>query len=75
MAAPVVAPQPPPASPPAGARADIPERTLRKDRWWVSPTISFGVLTAFVVYSTWAAFVNENYYFKPYLSPFYSPCL
>jgi hypothetical protein len=75
MAAPTVAPQPPPASPPAGVRADIPERTLRKDRWWVSPAISFGVLTAFVVYSTWAAFVNKNYYYKPYLSPFYSPCL
>jgi hypothetical protein len=75
MAVPTVAPQPPPTSPPAGDRADIPERTLRKDRWWVSPAISFGVLTAFVVYSTWAAFVNQNYYYKPYLSPFYSPCL
>jgi hypothetical protein len=73
MAAPV-APEAPAAAP-AAARAAIPDRTLRKDRWWVSPAISFGVLTAFVIYSTWAAFVNQNYYYKPYLSPFYSPCL
>jgi hypothetical protein len=59
----------------APARADIPQPTLRTDRWWVSPVISFAVLTAFVVYATWAAFVNGNYWYKPYISPFYSPCL
>ena len=57
------------------ARADIPERTLRQDRWWVSPAISATVLLAFVAYSTWAAFQNGNYYWKPYISPFYSPCI
>jgi hypothetical protein len=31
------------------------------------------VLSSFVVYATWAAFQNRNYYFGPYLSPFYSP--
>ncbi len=56
-------------------RASIPERTLRTDRWWVAPLISFVVLLAFVIYATWAAFVNRNFYYKPYLSPFYSPCL
>jgi len=58
-----------------GPRAAIEAKTLRKDRWWVSPAISFAVLTAFVAYATYAAFVNGNYYYKPYLSPFYSPCL
>ena len=30
---------------------------------------------SFIVYSTWAAFQNANYFADPYLSPFYSPCL
>ena len=29
----------------------------------------------FVVYATWRAFANSDYYAAPYLSPFYSPCL
>jgi hypothetical protein len=33
------------------------------------------VLSAFVIYSTWAAVVGRNYYYKPYISPFYSPCI
>jgi hypothetical protein len=73
MAAPV-APSAPTLEQPK-PRAAIPERTLRQDRWWLSPTISFGVLTLFVGYATWAAFVDGNYYVKPYISPFYSPCL
>jgi hypothetical protein len=64
---------------PAGSavrpRADIPERTLRNDRWWLYPGITAVVLLAFVVYATWAAFQNANYYWKPYISPFYSPCI
>jgi len=59
----------------SGARAAISERTLRTDRWWQPPLISFTVLSAFVIYATWAAFVNGDYYYKPYISPFYSPCL
>jgi hypothetical protein len=55
-------------------------RTLRTDRWWKSPAITVGVLTSFVVYSTWAAFQNANYYVgaaahRNLISPFYSPCL
>jgi len=55
-------------------------RGLREDRWWVSPTITVVTLTAFVVYSTWAAFQNRNYYVgaashRDLISPFYSPCL
>jgi hypothetical protein len=50
-------------------------RTLRKDAWWVEPLTVFLVLGSFVVYATWAAIQNSNYYYEPYLSPFYSPCL
>ena len=45
------------------------------DAWWVPPLVTGLVLSAFVVYATWAAFVNADYYADPYLSPFYSPCL
>jgi len=53
----------------------IPARTLRRDRWWLQPLITVVVLLAFVIYATWAAFQNANYFADPYLSPFYSPCL
>src|SRR5918996_3361446 len=51
------------------------DRTLRADAWWVAPVVTALVLSAFVVYATWAALVNADYYADPYLSPFYSPCL
>jgi hypothetical protein len=72
-----------PSGEPSGrARADIKARTLRQDRWWLQPLIIFIGFSAFVVYSTWAAFnhpivagTNHRIYFAdPYLSPFYSPC-
>lgn len=76
MAAPTVrAPQPPAGGAPAAARAAIPERTLRRDRWWLQPVISGSVLLLFIGYSTWAAFANADYYVRPYISPFYSPCV
>ncbi len=53
----------------------IGERVERKDPWWIEPLIYVVVLGGFVIYSTWAALVNANYYADPYLSPFYSPCL
>jgi hypothetical protein len=56
-------------------RAQITERTLRQDNWWLSPLVTFVVFTAFVVYATWRAFSGEHYYASPYLSPFYSPCM
>jgi hypothetical protein len=54
--------------------------TLREDRWWIQPLVTFGVLFAFVVYVTWAAFQNKNYYVgalyhRDLLSPLYSPCI
>ena len=57
---------------------DVP--TLRQDRWWLQPVVTATILIAFVTYSTWAAFVNRNYFVgaathRDLLSPFYSPCL
>lgn len=47
--------------------------TSRKDLWWVGSLATFLGFSAFIVYSTWAAFQGEHYRFGPYLSPFYSP--
>ena len=49
-------------------------QTSRRDTWWVGPTITFLVLSLFIVYATWAAFQGTHYWIgKHYLSPFYSP--
>ena len=48
-------------------------QTMRADVWWAQPLLVFLGLGAFIVYSTWAAFQGKNYYFGPYISPFYSP--
>jgi hypothetical protein len=47
--------------------------TQRPDAWWVQPLAVLLGLSAFIAYSTWAAFQAEHYAFGPYLSPFYSP--
>ncbi len=62
-------------APQAPATAMVQRRPQRLDAWWVKPVITAAVLGAFVVYATWAALQNANYYAAPYLSPFYSPCL
>jgi hypothetical protein len=54
--------------------------TLRKDRWWIQPLVTFSILFAFVVYVTWAAFQNRYYFVSTaghplLISPLYSPCL
>ena len=46
---------------------------MRRGAWWAYPVMVFLALSAFVVYSTWAAFQGEHYFFGNYLSPFYSP--
>ncbi|MGH9684962.1 MAG: succinate dehydrogenase [Candidatus Acidiferrales bacterium] len=48
-------------------------QTRRADNWWVQPLFVFLGLSAFVVYSTWAALQGNYFRFGPYLSPFYSP--
>src|SRR5204863_8462805 len=47
--------------------------TSRRDAWWGKPAVVLVVLSSFVVYATWAAFQNRNYWYGPYLSPLYSP--
>jgi len=47
--------------------------TARKDLWWLPSLATFLGFSAFIAYSTWAAFQGEHYRFGPYLSPFYSP--
>ena len=56
-------------------RAKIKERTLRTDKWWLEPAITFGVLFSFIIYATFRAFEGANYYKDHLISPFYSPCL
>src|SRR6201985_2956432 len=48
-------------------------QTKRADNRWVQPIVVFLGLSAFIVYSTWAALQGQHYRFGPYLSPFYSP--
>ena len=59
----------------SSTRAAIKERTLRTDRWWLQPAITFGVLVAFIIYATFRAFEKKYYFAEPLISPFYSPCL
>jgi hypothetical protein len=51
--------------------------TSRRDLWWVQPVAVALGLSAFIAYSTWAAFQGKNYFLDKnganYLSPFYSP--
>jgi hypothetical protein len=49
--------------------------TSRPEAWWVYPLAVFLGFSAFIVYSTWAAFQGDHYRFGPYLSPMYSPLL
>lgn len=58
-----------------GTRAAITAAHLRTDRWWLAPAATTAGLLAFIVYSTWRAFANADYYAAPYVSPFYSPCV
>ena len=50
---------------------------MRRGAWWAYPIVVFLALSAFVVYSTWAAFQGDHYWYSGgganYLSPFYSP--
>lgn len=58
-------------------RAQIPERTLRTDRWWQAPLLTNLGLAAFVIYATIRAFWGSAYWVADYhyLTPFYSPCV
>jgi hypothetical protein len=60
---------------PDKTRAQIASKTLRKDDWWRQPAITAAFLGIVVIYLTWASLVNADYFWKPYISPLYSPCL
>ena len=58
-------------------RAQIKQRTLRTDRWWLSPLIVDLGFAAFIIYATVRAFLQNSYFVADYhyLTPFYSPCV
>jgi hypothetical protein len=61
----------------ASERVPIKARTLRTDRWWLPPMLTFAGLSGFVIYGLVRTFMNANYWVPQYhyLAPFYSPCL
>lgn len=62
---------------PSKDRARIPARTLRKDRWWLSPVMMFVTITAWVAYATVRSMMGSSFWVEKYhyLTPFYSPCV
>ena len=62
-------------SAPAKTRAQIADKTLRTDPWWRQPAVNAVALGVVVIYLTWASLVDGDYFWKPYISPLYSPCL
>jgi hypothetical protein len=58
-------------------RASIAARTLRTDRWWLAPLLTFSGLSIWVLYAL-VRTVSQRAYFVDkyhYLSPFSSPCV
>jgi hypothetical protein len=55
----------------------ISARTLRTDRWWISPLVTAIVLGGFIIYTTVRLFMRDHYWVDEYhyLTPLYSPCL
>src|ERR1700727_2923568 len=62
---------------PAKTRAQISERTLRKDPWWRAPRITASPLTIWTDCATVHAFIGKWYCVAPdhVLTPFYTPCV
>jgi hypothetical protein len=62
---------------PSRTRAQIADKTLRKDRWWRAPAITAAALTIWVIYATVRVFMGHWYWVPQYhyLTPFYSPCV
>ena len=61
----------------APGRAQIKQKTLRTDRWWLAPLRIGVILGFFVVYATVRIFMNKWYWVDEhhYLTPLYSPCI
>jgi len=55
-------------------------KTLRKDKWWLYPSVVVFGLTSFLIYGFWSAWQADFYWYSAgqggfggYLAPFYSP--
>ena len=61
----------------APGRAQIGQKTLRTDQWWLAPLRIGAILGFFVVYATIRIFMNKYYWVDAYhyLTPLYSPCV
>ena len=61
----------------APGRARIAARTLRTDRWWLQPVLTFGGLSLWVLYALVRTASQRAYFVDKYhyLSPFSSPCV
>ena len=61
----------------APGRAEIPQRSLRTDKWWLPTFWTDLGLAAFIIYATVRAFWGSGYWVEKYhyLTPFYSPCV
>ena len=62
---------------PTKTRAQISQRTLRKDDWKRSPRITAVLLAIWLTYATVHVFIGKWYWVPKYhyLTPFYSPCV
>ncbi|WP_033437164.1 hypothetical protein [Saccharothrix sp. NRRL B-16314] len=58
-------------------RAQIAQRTLRTDRWWLPPLTTFVGLLLISIYAAVRTFMGDHYWVDEYryLTPMYSPCL
>ena len=63
--------------PGAKPRASIAARTLRTDRWWFAPLVTFVGLSAWLAYGLVRIYMHKWYWVEDYhyLTPFYSPCV
>jgi hypothetical protein len=61
----------------ARGRAAIAAKTLRTDRWWFAPLVTFVGLSAWLAYGLVRVYMHRWYYVEDYhyLTPFYSPCI
>jgi hypothetical protein len=61
----------------APGRAAVGSAHERRDRWWLSPLLTFLGLTAWVVYAVVRTAMQKNYWVDDYhyLTPFASPCV
>jgi hypothetical protein len=59
------------------SRAAIAAKTLRTDRWWFPPLVTFVGLSAWLLYGLVRIYMHKWYYVEDYhyLTPFYSPCI